>query len=84
MSMHDMMTVLTHLGECLRVHGSSGPVEVQDLGPLLISGLRLARSCRSSPAHQGSLASSLGSQSAPSWLSTRALQSLAQDTSSKT
>ena len=71
-----------HLSEALRVHGGPRPVEVQHLGPLGVS--RLGRACGASSAHQGALASSLGSQSAPRPLLGRApLQSLAQDTSPK-
>ena len=77
--------VFNHLSECLSIHSSSGPVEIQHLGPLLISCLWLGGSSRAASPYKGSMASSLWSLSATlDILATSTLQSLTQDTSSKT
>ena len=75
-------TVAAHLSECLSIHGSSGPVQIQHLGPLLISWFWLGQACTFS-SHKRSLALSLGCQSPPSLVAASSLQSLTQDTSPK-
>ena len=75
--------VFNHLSECLSIHSSSGPVEIQHLGPLLISCLWLGGSSRAASPYKGSMA--LWSLSATlGILASSTLQSLTQDTSSKT
>ena len=73
--------IAAHLSECLSIHGSSSPVQIQHLGPLLISWFRLDKACSSFSSDKRSMSSSLGSQPPSCLVTTSSLESLTQDTS---